>query len=262
MRVGVALTVWLPLFGCVAQEEARGPVSQAQLAHEQCEAQRSADASNIAEGEKYWNRMPSGPSRDLALGGLQRMKERWAKPCPLPKEARASGGAACDRAARRLAAAGEQDRDTSIESGLCWIERNSGYRDIPAPRFWMELDEKQMRAQSHRVRGTMAAAAMYNCHEQAVYFPAGIDLKHIGPQSMLVHELVHHAQCVNHKPMGDGCDWEREAYALQANYVRFIVGVAGAKLTSADRTVLEKAATEIEDFADKACRDMGVVRSR
>lgn len=170
----------------------------------------------------------------------------------------ASGRTACERLSTYPLDKLDTDRSAMVEYSLCWIERNSAYKVASPPRFWVELSPSQMRDMSLRGgRGT--AGAMYRCAEQGVYFPAGADYRDLATQSMMVHELVHHAQCVNHFPQSDACGAEREAYALQAQFIRFATSLMASQLAGAEKLRMRDAADRIEQHAGKACADLGIL---
>lgn len=265
MHVRVA-GVLILLAGCTAAPQ------QAMQAPESCAARQGMAAAEAARLRAAITDQASPATRQYLVAAAEAREKIAATPCPevkpttIPATSGAAGamagmpGAACERVARRKATAAQVDRDAEIDAGLCWIERNSPYRNIPPPRFWLELDKQQMRTRSINAGMRGGIYAMYNCHERAVYFPAGADMRLIVPQSALVHELVHHAQCVNHRPRGDGCEYEREAYFLQAGYVRFVAENSVADVKAEDRQRLHDLARQIEDHADKACRNIGVSR--
>lgn len=114
-----------------------------------------------------------------------------------------------------------------MASAIKWIEANSDYRKIPPPRTWMEVTPAQMQAMANR-GGSRSAVGMYYCSSQSVallsHMPGQpehqIEWDHPIPRAILVHELVHHAQCVNHRVGLDPCANEREAYRLEATFLR------------------------------------------
>jgi hypothetical protein len=109
-----------------------------------------------------------------------------------------------------------------IAALLLWIGQNSDYTNLTAPKYWMELaqeqvDERSRLKTSHRQSG---AFAMYECDSQTLILRAGFDFSWTWEQSVLLHELVHHAQCLRNGRYDDLCAAEREAYTLQAKYLR------------------------------------------
>lgn len=109
-----------------------------------------------------------------------------------------------------------------IAALLLWIGQNSDYKTVAAPRYWMELNQEQIdeRAGVKTSHGNVAAVAMYECDSHTLILRSDLDLGRTWEQSVLLHELVHHAQCLRRGRYDDLCAAEREAYALQAKFLR------------------------------------------
>jgi hypothetical protein len=155
--------------------------------------------------------------------------------------------------------------EQAIPITLKLVETLSKYKNIPPVRFWVELSADRMGAQA--IKFGMAGdhrqiAAIYSCAFHTMYTRQGWNYDDPGPLSALVHELTHHAQCEAHVPMVDACPVEREAYAVQAAFVRSLpdmMAKRGRTLTEEQRAKVEAAAKAIEATADQAC---AVLRNR
>lgn len=174
--------------------------------------------------------------------------------------AHGEGGSGCERLLRIGAANFDLARpEHAIENALCWIERHSPYGNLPPPQLWLELHPYHM----HQLSAWMpagSATALYNCREKAVYFRKGFNQARLGDQSVLLHELVHHAQCVQGQFARDpaaACAREREAYGLQAKFLRY---VAGQRPDDGESAKLVEAAAKLEAGREEVCRKMGVAR--
>lgn len=149
--------------------------------------------------------------------------------------------------------------EQAIPVAVKLVETLSKYKNIPPVRFWVELSTEQMGAQA--IKFGMAGdhrqiAAIYACPFHTMYTRQGWNYDDPGPLSALVHELTHHAQCEAHVPMVDACPVEREAYAVQAAFVRTLpdmMAKRGRTITDEQRAKVEAAAKEIEATADRAC---------
>lgn len=109
-----------------------------------------------------------------------------------------------------------------IAALLVWIGENSDYKTVAAPRYWMELGQKQIdeRAGIRTGDGKAGTLAMYECDSRTLILRSDLDFSRPWEQSILLHELVHHAQCLRHGRYDNLCAAEREAYALQARFLR------------------------------------------
>ena len=150
-------------------------------------------------------------------------------------------------------------RERVIEDGLRWIEANSEYKKLTPPRFWVSLDDKGMRERAIKSNLQSTLGAMYSCTEQAIYFKKDADFTRLTTQAEVVHELTHHAQCINHKPIrSDPCGAEREAYGMQAKFLRWSADQSSASADDKQRTY--QFARAIEQHADKVCQDLRILR--
>jgi hypothetical protein len=146
------------------------------------------------------------------------------------------------------------NRDHAITAMLCWIERNSTYTNLPPPQHWVEVTDAHMQSLGQRAttRGG-DTAALYNCRAAALYFKKGFDARKLSEQSMLVHELTHHAQCVNQKLANSAanvCANETEAYAMQAKFIRS----AAAQRDDEEKRKIIEAAGKLEGTMEEFCK--------
>lgn len=142
------------------------------------------------------------------------------------------------------------ERDAVVANALNWIELNSQYKNVSPPQHWFALDRQEMRSQVMRRGGDGRATGMYVCQERAVYIPSGIDFKDVRAQAGIVHELTHHAQCVNGQWGRSTCEKEREAYRIE---FAFLIFVASLPENSTNASALKAAAGETLKAADLAC---------
>jgi len=146
----------------------------------------------------------------------------------------------------------------AIPIALEWVAAHSRYKATPPIRFWVALTAEQMAAQAIKYNAAgdfRRVMAAYACFEHTMYLRADADYNDVGTMSYLIHETVHHAQCEDHQRLGT-CDTEREAYMVQAAYLRSVPTVMaslGQALGDAQRTALENAAASVEKTADLAC---------
>lgn len=126
---------------------------------------------------------------------------------------------------------------------LAWISANTDYRDLPPPNAWQQLSPQELQAVSDHSGGP-AGGGVYRCSTKTVYLRADLDTDNVGAVSEIVHELVHHAQCVTGWTRLSPCEKEREAYAVQLKFVQQYAPAPGAK---------ERAAEVLGKAADAAC---------
>jgi hypothetical protein len=125
-----------------------------------------------------------------------------------------------------IAPAAGQDMPERFRAAIRWIEANSHYRNLPPLRTWMELTPEEMNRQALS-NGMRSAFAIYFCNAQSIALLGrledgrAIDWNRPFSQGVLVHELTHHAQCAAGRFSGlNRCALEKEAYAMQAQYLR------------------------------------------
>ncbi len=125
-----------------------------------------------------------------------------------------------------IALAAERDMRERFRDAIRWIEANSHYRNLPPLRTWMELTPEEMNRQA-LTNGMRSAFAIYFCNAQSIALLSQLqDGRTINwdrpfSQAVLVHELTHHAQCAAGRFSGlNRCALEKEAYAMQARYLR------------------------------------------
>jgi hypothetical protein len=137
-----------------------------------------------------------------------------------------------------------------IAALLVWIGQNSEYRNLAAPRYWMELPQEQIdsRARADAGHGRAGTLAMYECDSHTLVLRAGFDFERAWERSILLHELVHHVQCLRHGRYDDLCAAEREAYALQAKFLRAAMAHGGV-----DDAALEQSIAIVEQEPDRVC---------
>ncbi len=137
-----------------------------------------------------------------------------------------------------------------IAALLVWIGQSSDYRSVAAPRYWMELTPKEIdsRARADTAHGRSGALAMYECDSHTLVLRADFDFGRVWERSILLHELVHHAQCLRKGRYDDLCAAEREAYALQARFLREAAAAQGG----ADPELRELIAV-IDQEPDRVC---------
>jgi hypothetical protein len=171
--------------------------------------------------------------------------------------------AACDRS-REIESTqfDATDRHQLVTKLLCWVEQNSSYKELRPPRGLVELDIRVIWDMGWRNGYPMyAAQALYKCSDQTIYLVQGRDYRQLQSQSTLVHELVHHAQCLRHSvalTRHEQCDREREAYAIQAKFIRFIGETV--KRSDEEKANLLRAADLTEKNSERACSMIGTVR--
>jgi hypothetical protein len=168
-----------------------------------------------------------------------------------------SGMSECRARAQRV----NGERNVLVAQYLCWIEENSGYRSLQPPAYWVDLSKDDVTALGARFAGR-AASAMYTCGASTMYMNKDWNIRDVVPSSVLLHELVHHAQCTRGSMMaagailpGDTCAIEREAYALQAKYVHQLSDRAA---TEQDRIFLRANADQFLKTADRVCQGLGI----
>lgn len=146
------------------------------------------------------------------------------------------------------------DMKSIIARSLRWIEQNTEYRDLEPPRHWVEMSGEQLSARSgSTVHDGGRVLALYSCGERTLYIRKDSDLSRVGVQSFVLHEMVHHAQCLHRRLQADACGREREAYALQGKWLRDQVERYSLP---ADKKWLLDSAASAESYADKACSNL------
>ncbi len=135
----------------------------------------------------------------------------------------------------------------SVKNAIAWLQANSPYSELTAPRFWVSLSPDDMAAKVLDRNVT----AFYVCSENAIYYRTDFNVGNLFGASLLIHELVHHGQCVTRRAR-DRCAWEQEAYAIQAKFLRSYK----ARQDAATAERLEPVAGEVEQTATRACEQM------
>lgn len=146
--------------------------------------------------------------------------------------------------------AAQQDMQTLVGTHLRWIEANSSYKELTPPRYWMELPADQFKSYAMNRGMAYDVVAMHECGSRTMTVLAGFDTKLEWNKSIVLHELVHDAQCQHRSMMADPCGREREAHALQAKWLR---ERAAAYSAEKHKKWFEERAQYVEAQADVAC---------
>jgi hypothetical protein len=134
---------------------------------------------------------------------------------------------------------------------ISWIERNSTYKNIPPVKYWMELSQDEISARLTREGSAhVYAEALYECSSQTLILRKDMKPGNIATWGIIIHELTHHAQCVNGKMGGERCALEREAYSLQAEYYR---QTAAAPANAANAKEIAAKGEQFAKIADDVC---------
>lgn len=117
------------------------------------------------------------------------------------------------------------DMARMIDESLRWIAANSDYRydDMKPAPSWAELTVEQLRVQAGNlgINGDPTdIVGVYICEYRAFYYNSSRDPQSLLSQSFVVHEMVHHGQCMKRRFMNDDCAAEKEAYLLQAKWLQ------------------------------------------
>jgi hypothetical protein len=133
-----------------------------------------------------------------------------------------------------------------MKEALRWIELNSDYRNLAPPRSYSVVSNEEMRRHAMNLASASGANAMYTCASQHVWLRDAFNPKQIYDQSVLVHELTHHAQCVTGRAASNPCEKEREAYELQYKYLM--------QKATENRDKLPELRKRFDDIVDRHCR--------
>ncbi|MSO89855.1 MAG: hypothetical protein EXQ89_07830 [Rhodospirillaceae bacterium] len=136
---------------------------------------------------------------------------------------------------------------TTVKNAMAWVQANSPYTELTSPRFWVSLSPDDMAAKVLDRNVT----AYYVCSETALYYRTDFDVRNLFGASILIHELVHHGQCITRRAR-NSCAWEQEAYAIQAKFLRSYK----ARQDAANAERLERVASQVEQTANQACEQM------
>ncbi len=139
-------------------------------------------------------------------------------------------------------------RAQAVRIATDWLQKNTVYKQIPELRTWVPLSNAQMAEQARRggvLGDATQASAIYVCGKDMMYIREGVNFGDVAVLSLLVHELTHHAQCLNRMPMTDLCKIEREAYVNQQRFVRDLP----ARLAQANQPMPPTQVKELNDFA-------------
>lgn len=120
-------------------------------------------------------------------------------------------------------AASDETMHLAFQRAIAIVETHSGYRDIPPVRYWVKVpvhDMARMAVRNEAAGDPGLVVAMFVCAERAMYLSETLDPDDPEQLSVVVHEMVHHAQCEAGRFTRDICQAEREAYRIQAAYHR------------------------------------------
>lgn len=133
-----------------------------------------------------------------------------------------------------------------ISRALRWVDQNSEYKNTPPPRGYSVVSAEEMQGKSANWGGSGTATAMYLCASQTVLLRDTFNPKKIYDFSVLVHEMTHHAQCVNGRASSNHCEKEREAYEVQWKYIE--------KNATENRDRLSDVRKMFDDAVARQCR--------
>lgn len=136
------------------------------------------------------------------------------------------------------------------------VEEHSPYRNVPPVRFWMKVPEGQMSRIAMRYDAggdTRDVVALFVCDDKAMYLSAALDPNDLNQLGVVVHEMVHHAQCEAGRYLKDVCPAEREAYRVEAAFHRSLVTLLGITQPES-RARFEATAQALEASGEAACR--------
>ncbi len=135
----------------------------------------------------------------------------------------------------------------AVKDAIAWVRANTPYTELTSPRFWVSLSPDDMAAKVLDRNVT----AYYVCSETALYYRTDFNVRNLFGASILIHELVHHGQCITRRAR-NSCAWEQESYAIQAKFLRSYK----ARQDAANAERLERVAVEVERTANQACDQM------
>lgn len=164
-----------------------------------------------------------------------------------------AGPAVCDNDVPGLRA----DRlNAAVHAAQTWMRAHTSLPAIGQPCIvWAAQDHTQILRAALPAVGTVGASplASFNCTTFTIYLREDTfgELDNPVSISMIVHELVHHAQCLEHGFGGTRCQKERQAYRVQADYLRYL---ARNGPTFVSRNFLLEEATRYEQTAEQLCR--------
>lgn len=153
------------------------------------------------------------------------------------------------------ATAGDTVMHDAFARAIAIVEAHSAYREIPPVRYWVKVpagDMPRIAIRNQAAGDHRLVVAMFVCQERAMYLSDGLDPADPDQMGIVVHEMVHHAQCEASRFTHDLCPAEREAYRIQAAYFRSLDGLANG--FGAGPVDGQARAQELEQSAEYACR--------
>lgn len=115
---------------------------------------------------------------------------------------------------------GAGDLGRAMSPLIAWIVAKTNWKlsGAPAVRFVSQAQIDKMFA-AGRPRH-LVAHSLYCEDDHTIYLPDGWNSDRLLDRSKLLHELVHHLQYLNHVPAVCPLAYERQAYNLQAAWLR------------------------------------------
>jgi len=145
----------------------------------------------------------------------------------------------------------------AMDRAVDWIRVNTNFRELSRPCYlWTPAAELARRAGPSPAPedSQLRVAAVYNCGERFIYLrdDLGLHLHLELVQSVLVHVLVHHAQCLHgHIPRMPVCELEQQAYAIQSSFLREQTGKA--MIAPALQAVMNREADRMSALGARIC---------
>lgn len=136
------------------------------------------------------------------------------------------------------------------------VEEHSQYRKVPPVRFWMKVPDGQMGRIAMRFDtggDPRDVVAMFVCEDKAMYLSESLDPNDLHQLGVLIHEMVHHAQCEAGRYLKDICMAEREAYRVEAAFHRGLVTLLNIQHPET-KAKFETTAQALEATGEMACR--------
>jgi hypothetical protein len=111
--------------------------------------------------------------------------------------------------------------DALIASLLAWIVSQIGLTVPDLPKVKMvSRTEMVARFYGRAKPNELTLEALYSRSEHTIYFPQGWQPDDLRERSVLVHELVHHVQTVDHLDFPCAAAYEGQAFDLQLAWLR------------------------------------------
>jgi hypothetical protein len=153
-------------------------------------------------------------------------------------------------------ATSDEAMQAAFRLAISVVEEHSAYRNVPPVRFWMKVPDGQMSRIAMRYDAggdTRDIVALFVCDDKAMYLSETLDPNDYNQLGVVVHEMVHHAQCAAGRYLKDICPAEREAYRVEAAFHRSLVTLLGIKQPET-RAKFEATAQALEATGEAACR--------